>query len=78
MPPRIPPAYGNNGGNNNNNAAQQAGRGSVYGQGAGRGAGAMAHMAHGGQKDMRGGHMGHGAQAARIMPQGTFRQVIRS
>ncbi len=72
MPPRIPPAYGNN------NAAQQAGRGSVYGQGAGRGAGAMAHMAHVGQKDMRGGNMGHGAQAARIMPQGTFRQVIRS
>jgi hypothetical protein len=64
MPPRIPPAYANN-----NNAAQQANRSSAYGA---RGGNSMAHMA---AKNMRGGSMAH---ASRIMPQGNFRQVIRS
>ncbi len=68
MPPRIPPAYANN-----NNAAQQANRSSAYGA---RGGNSMAHMApHMAAKNMRGGSMAH---ASRIMPQGNFRQVIRS
>ena len=70
MPPRIPPAYAAN-----NNMAQQAARSSAYGQGAGRGAGRGAAQGHG-QRDMRGG--GHAAHPSRIMPQGNFRQVIRS